>query len=179
MAKRGRELRERREHERITAHVVAREPPRRVDRAAEEQQVEVERPGREALGAAHAPALVLDVIELALDVVGSALRRERKYRVQEIRALKPVRRAAVDVRAANAPEALDERGDREPKMALRLDVAVGPDIDGNHNPPLNARSRRRRPSSPARRPASRPKPEPTARRTRSRRAGPRPRQAFR
>src|SRR5690606_4013778 len=119
------------------------------------------------------PALVLDVVELALDVVGVAVRREREHHVQEVRAVKAERGAAVDVRAANAPEALLERGGCEPEMALRLDIAAGADVDVSHNPPPCARSRLRPPWSPAPRPASRRTRAPTARRT------PRPRSGLR
>src|SRR5690606_5736565 len=132
----------------------------------EQQQVEVERAGREALHAAHAPALVLDIVELALDVVGLAVRREREHHVQKVRAAKAERRAAVHVRAADPPEALLERGDREPEVALRVDVAAGADVDVSHNPPRRARSRPRPPWSPAPRRASRRTRAPTARRTR-------------
>src|SRR5690606_617169 len=77
VVQRGRELGQRSEHERIAPNVLARQATAGVHGRAEQQQVEVERTRREALGAPQAAAFVLDVVELVLDVVGRAVRRER------------------------------------------------------------------------------------------------------
>src|SRR5690606_12282065 len=147
MPQRRRELGERREHERITQHVAARQTARCIDGLAEEQQVEIERARRETLGPPQPPAFVLDVVELALDVVGPAIRRERADHVQEVGAAEAERGAPVDARAADRSEARLERIDGEPQMALGLDVAADADIDVNHSPPWRARSRLRPPWS--------------------------------
>src|SRR5690554_7676206 len=104
MAQRRRELGKRPEHERVTQHVAARQTALRVDRVTEKQQIEIQRPRRETLAPAQPTALVLDVVELALDVVRSAVRRERADHVQEVRAAKAEGRALVDAGAADPSE---------------------------------------------------------------------------
>src|SRR5690606_1797567 len=111
----------------------------RIDHFAEQQQIEIERPRRETLAAAQAPAFVFDVEKLALDVVGRDLYRERNDDVQEVGPREAERRAAIDVRAAHGSEAGLEHTDRVPEMAFRLDVAAGTDIDVNHSPRSRAR----------------------------------------